>query len=85
MDTGARSRKKTKQKVETFYLKKVARDGFEPPQTEPKSAVLPLDDRAIFHLKNSNRRSDLDCKGRNALAFSQRLFKNNYIIAFKHS
>jgi len=27
----------------------------------------------------------LDCKGRNALAFSQRLFKNNYIIAFKHS
>jgi hypothetical protein len=24
----------------------VARDGFEPPQTEPKSVVLPLDDRA---------------------------------------
>ena len=25
----------------------VAREGFEPPQTEPKSVVLPLDDRAI--------------------------------------
>ena len=25
----------------------VARDGFEPPQTEPKSVVLPLDDRAL--------------------------------------
>lgn len=27
---------------------KVARAGFEPTQTEPKSVVLPLDDRAIF-------------------------------------
>ncbi len=25
----------------------VARDGFEPPQAVPKTAVLPLDDRAI--------------------------------------
>ena len=29
-----------------FRLLAVARDGFEPPQTEPKSVVLPLDDRA---------------------------------------
>ena len=28
----------------------VAREGFEPPQTEPKSVVLPLDDRAIKEL-----------------------------------
>lgn len=26
----------------------VARTGFEPIQTEPKSVVLPLDDRAIY-------------------------------------
>ncbi len=29
----------------------VARDGFEPPQAEPKTAVLPLDDRAIRSAK----------------------------------
>lgn len=33
--------------VNTKRLFCVAREGFEPPQTEPKSAVLPLDDRAI--------------------------------------
>ena len=33
--------------VNTKRLFYVAREGFEPPQTEPKSAVLPLDDRAI--------------------------------------
>jgi hypothetical protein len=31
----------------------VARDGLEPPQTEPKSVVLPLDDRAKMDGKNN--------------------------------
>ena len=38
-----------KQKIPTLSYQDflyVARDGFEPPQTEPKSVVLPLDDRA---------------------------------------
>jgi hypothetical protein len=34
---------------------KVARAGFEPTQSEPKSEVLPLDDRA-FSLKNFKKR-----------------------------
>lgn len=38
------SNKKSRHFVSGFLF--VARDGFEPPQTEPKSVVLPLDDRA---------------------------------------
>lgn len=31
----------------------VAREGFEPPQTAPKTVVLPLDDRAKLECKNT--------------------------------
>ncbi len=42
----AKLQKKAANPFQDFGLE-VAREGFEPPQTEPKSVVLPLDDRAL--------------------------------------
>ncbi len=39
--------------IRTAY--QVARDGFEPPQSVPKTEVLPLDDRAIAAAKISTK------------------------------
>lgn len=33
--------------IHPLYILRVARGGFEPPLTVPKTAVLPLDDRAV--------------------------------------
>jgi hypothetical protein len=52
-------------------LKIVARDGFEPPQTEPKSVVLPLDDRAIARLSSLK-----DCKSSNLIFPAKKSLKS---------
>jgi len=41
--------------LQGVFLKTVARLGLEPRLTEPKSAVLPLDDRALFSGRKDNQ------------------------------